>query len=139
MGRKTQLNQTSHPSFLAGSVRLSDGGSFYGRLEIKVNNEWGTVCRSGWGGSDTKVTCRMMGYQTGKTVSNKAFDDYNIGHAPASGRIWVSGVECEGDEHNLSDCGNPGWGAIGACSHEDDVGLLCFNEGNCKYSNVYVI
>ena len=45
-----------------GSVRLRDGVSgTEGRVEICVNNEWGTVCEQTWEDSDASVVCRMLG------------------------------------------------------------------------------
>ena len=47
-----------------GSIRLVDGTSeSSGRLEVCVNNLWGTVCSQSWGSSDTKVACRQLGHQ----------------------------------------------------------------------------
>ena len=46
-----------------GHVRLA-GGSVQneGRVEICMNNEWGTVCDDSWGSSDATVVCRELGY-----------------------------------------------------------------------------
>ena len=34
-----------------------------GRVEVCVNGEWWTVCRSsGWGEQESKVVCRQLGY-----------------------------------------------------------------------------
>lgn len=46
-----------------GDVRLV-GGSIgrEGRVEICVNNRWGTVCHDHWGDWDAIVVCRQLGY-----------------------------------------------------------------------------
>ena len=47
-----------------GDIRLVDGSiESAGRLEVCVNQNWGTVCSQSWGSSDTQVACRQLGHQ----------------------------------------------------------------------------
>ena len=42
-------------------VRLVNGASFTeGRVEICLNNEWGTVCDQMWDDTDASVVCRQL-------------------------------------------------------------------------------
>ena len=46
-----------------GDVQLVDGTNQYeGRVEVCVNNAWGTICDNGWGSSDARVVCKQLGY-----------------------------------------------------------------------------
>jgi len=43
---------------LAGDNRPPNAG----RLEVYYNNTWGTVCYYGFGNTDAKVACYMLGF-----------------------------------------------------------------------------
>lgn len=45
------------------NIRLADGGIVYqGRVEVKVNGTWGTVCDDGWSTFDGVVACKQLGF-----------------------------------------------------------------------------
>ena len=46
-----------------GRVRLRNGYlTGEGRVEICINNAWGTVCDDGWDNADASVVCRELGF-----------------------------------------------------------------------------
>ena len=46
-----------------GEVRLVNGsGPHEGRVEVCVNEAWGTVCSSSWNTDDANVVCKQQGY-----------------------------------------------------------------------------
>ena len=48
-----------------GELRLAGGNiANEGRVEICMNNVWGTVCDDFWGKTDAAVVCRQLGYST---------------------------------------------------------------------------
>ena len=48
-----------------GQLRLAGGNiPNEGRVEMCLENVWGTVCTGSWGRADAAVVCRQLGYST---------------------------------------------------------------------------
>ena len=57
------VNTTEPVSCQTGDIRLVGGTKDYeGRLEVCINQVWGTVCSRSWDSNDTRVACRQLGY-----------------------------------------------------------------------------
>lgn len=53
------------------SLRLIDGSGLFGRLEICINNVWGTICGTQFASSELNVACSQLG-GTGTTLKHYA-------------------------------------------------------------------
>ena len=100
------------------AVRLVDGTSYYnGRVEIRYNGQWGTVCDDGWNFIDAHVVCRQLGF--------RSFLLYRARFGQGLGPIWLDNVACIGNESTLARCAHLGVNITRSCSHREDVGVYC--------------
>ena len=115
-----------------GDVRLvdssSDINSTEGRLEVCVNNAWGTVC-GGFGTENAEVACSQITGFSRQGASVLLLEPASSGDGP----IFLSDINCVGSEMSLLECMNPDNLPIGLpfCDHTSDVSIRCI--GMCKY------
>lgn len=100
------------------SVRLVGGAnSLEGRVEIYHNNTWGTVCRNYWNVNAANVLCRQLGYYGTASVAR-------FGPGPDNEPIWLTKVNCTGEENFITECSHNPWGHV-YCRHRGDAGVTC--------------
>ncbi|NWR76803.1 C163A protein, partial [Centropus unirufus] len=103
----------------ADELRLSNGtGVCSGRVEVKHEEQWGTVCDGDWTIEDAEVVCKQLHCGSAVQALNRA--PFGEGTGPT----WLYRVDCRGDESTLWNCSHTGWGAF-TCPHYFDTGVIC--------------
>lgn len=100
-------------------VRLVGGScDSDGRVEVLIENQWGSICDDNWDLKDAEVICRTLGEGSALLATTSAL------FGEGSGPIWLDEVRCEGTEIDINDCS---FEAVGSndCSHKEDAGVLC--------------
>ncbi len=118
-------------------MRLVGGTSnLEGRVEICLNDEWGTVCDQMWNFNDSSVVCRQLGLAfNGMRCFKKTFSgdfytffivdkESEVSISQGTGRIWLDNVQCAGNEGALMNCAANSSGNH-SCTHSQDVGVKC--------------
>eukprot|EP00058_Branchiostoma_floridae_P007724 XP_002593212.1 hypothetical protein BRAFLDRAFT_120140 [Branchiostoma floridae] len=110
-------------------VRLADGDTNYGRVEVKYDGQWGTICDDDFGESEARVICRQLGFPDFETFHYGAY------YGPGTGPVWLSNLQCNGFETNVEDCSHSGWGMNPpTCTHPHDVSVVCQGSGYYVYT-----
>ncbi|XP_051813975.1 scavenger receptor cysteine-rich type 1 protein M130-like isoform X2 [Acanthochromis polyacanthus] len=125
------FSSTSRPIYLipSDSVRLVGGTHrCSGRLQVKRNQVWSSVCSDGFDLQDAEVVCRELG-----CGSPSGFKEELYGEAPE----WIPEFRCGGHESALLHCErsdrdtcSPGTTVTLTCSAPDQVRLVG-NRSTC--------
>ncbi|XP_026030440.1 scavenger receptor cysteine-rich type 1 protein M130-like isoform X2 [Astatotilapia calliptera] len=100
------------------SVRLLNGSSLCsGRLEVKSNQSWSSVCEADFDQQDAEVVCRELGCGPPSVLQGALYGEVE---AP----VWSKEFQCGGHESALLDCRSSG-SARNSCSPGKAVGLTC--------------
>ena len=81
-------------------------------MEVRINNEWGTVCDTGFDDKAGSVVCRILGYGTVKKVQGRAGYGRGIGAIHLTNLRYVYSVHTlcvlinvtSGTLHSLKPC-----------------------------------
>ena len=103
-----------------GEIRLANGNSTAGRVEIYLNGEWGTVCDDAWGIEDARVVCRQLGFSDAISAPGSAF------FGEGEGLTQMDDVGCSGNEETLTSCSFTD-STNENCGHSEDAGVVCLD------------
>uniref|UniRef100_A0A671TTP5 SRCR domain-containing protein n=1 Tax=Sparus aurata TaxID=8175 RepID=A0A671TTP5_SPAAU len=100
------------------SIRLVNGNSLCsGRLEVKSNQRWSSVCEDDFDQQDAEVVCRELGCGAPSVLQGALYGEVE---AP----MWTKEFQCGGHESALLDCRTSG-SDRNTCSPGKAVGLTC--------------
>ena len=131
-----------------GDIRLVGGSNQYeGRVEVCINNLWGTVCDDSWDTTDASVVCKQLGYAyTGSELNQlhqrcgnnmicycfltagRAYTSAFFGSG--TGPIYMDDVACTLSASQLLECSSRPILSTD-CLHSADAGVGC--EGKSKH------
>ncbi|XP_061176813.1 deleted in malignant brain tumors 1 protein-like [Saccostrea echinata] len=119
---KVSCSNGTHAGVSCLPIRLVNGrDTTEGRVEVLINNEWGTVCNNGWDVNDAKVVCRNLGLPSANAVARSS--SY---FGQGDGKIWFDNLDCLGTEHEVLNCSHGGIG-VHNCTHDNDAGVSCLH------------
>ncbi|XP_032446824.1 scavenger receptor cysteine-rich type 1 protein M160-like isoform X2 [Xiphophorus hellerii] len=116
----------SHEIICSDSVRLVQGTNrCSGRLEVKTDQSWSSVCEKDFDLQDAEVVCREIGCGP-PSVHQGAL--YGEAEAPVGSREFL----CEGSESALLNCSSRKSSGRNSCSPGQAVGLTCSDQDNFR-------
>uniref|UniRef100_A0A8I6ALS1 Scavenger receptor cysteine-rich domain-containing protein DMBT1 n=1 Tax=Rattus norvegicus TaxID=10116 RepID=A0A8I6ALS1_RAT len=89
-----------------------------GRLEVRHEGEWGTVCDDRWNIKNARVVCRLLGCGPALGAPGRSH------FGPGTGPILMNEVRCSGREDSLESCAHAGWTRHN-CHHREDASVIC--------------
>ena len=69
------------------------------------------------------VVCKQLGFAGGAAAYSEG-----ARYGRSRGPIWLSNVQCRGNEKNIALCAHSYWGKTN-CTHNQDIGITC-RSGN---------
>ena len=124
-----------------------------GRVEICIDNQYGTVCDDRWDELEATVVCRQLQH-TSTGIRNyyivwslyvimidvipvrKLELKYGVGNAS----IYLDDLDCSGSEANLLRCASDSHGrAQHDCTHEENAGIKCGGKTYFLWRCMYLI
>ena len=117
------MYELTGPVRLVGNMKnINHQNSLSGRVEVRINGVWGTVCDYLWDLSDALVVCHQLGYAHALSAP------INAAFGQGSGPVWLHDVACVGNESSIFNCTHRGIG-VHNCGHYSDASAVCYKGG----------
>ncbi|XP_072122587.1 scavenger receptor cysteine-rich domain-containing protein DMBT1-like isoform X1 [Mobula birostris] len=101
-------------------IRLMNGDRrCEGRVEVRYNGTWGTVCSETLDKNAANLICKQM--KCGPLISI-IYDAFQYGKG--NGPIWLDELKCSSYERTFWQCRADPWGKHN-CDHREDAGVVC--------------
>ncbi|KAF5304533.1 hypothetical protein FQA39_LY09584 [Lamprigera yunnana] len=96
-----------------------------GRLQVKINNEWGTICNYGWTIENAALVCHQLGFAL--NPNDWFMERSEIPFAGTSENVILSNVKCTPFDTDITLCKAERANHFeNSCAHENDVGVRCY-------------
>ncbi|AWP04744.1 putative scavenger receptor cysteine-rich type 1 protein M130-like [Scophthalmus maximus] len=106
-------------SLIPESVRLNGTNRCSGRLEVKSDESWSSVCEGEFDQQVAEVVCRELNCGVPSFLQGALY-----GKVDAS--VWSREFQCEGNEYHLLECHRS------TCSSGRTLGLTCSDPGDVR-------
>ncbi|XP_021346192.1 deleted in malignant brain tumors 1 protein-like [Mizuhopecten yessoensis] len=105
-------------------VRLVGGAhSMEGRVEIRHNNTWLSVCDRTWSDQDATAVCNLLStYPVSRQVTGMALGHSLFGYG--EGPLVTAHFPCNAEGYDTSDCFSQ-WQFNADCDHRNNAGVSC--------------
>ncbi|KAG7306290.1 hypothetical protein JYU34_008890 [Plutella xylostella] len=107
-------------------IRLLGGRTPHeGRLQVRVNEKWGTVCNYRWSITNAALVCNQLGLAL--NPNDWFLEPNEIPYAGMTEDIILSNVECTEFDNDITKCkAETIENFENSCTHENDVGIRCY-------------
>ncbi|KAL4715552.1 hypothetical protein ACJJTC_009178 [Scirpophaga incertulas] len=107
-------------------IRLLGGRTPHeGRLQVRIDEKWGTVCNYKWNIINAAVVCNQLGLAL--NPEDWFLEPNEIPTAGTSEDILLSNIECTEFDNDLTKCKSETKDHFeNSCTHENDVGIRCY-------------
>ncbi|XP_034826785.1 protein bark beetle isoform X2 [Maniola hyperantus] len=107
-------------------IRLLGGRTPHeGRLQVRIDGKWGTVCNYGWNIVNAALVCNQVGLAL--NPDDWFLEPIEIPSAGMTEDIILSNVDCSEFDNDITKCRAETIESFeNSCTHDNDVGVRCY-------------